>query len=77
MKLAMIRIIAHHTSGEAKPLIPVHDHALSRSAVSVAPRFKQRFAGEFDHPKLQLPALDLIRTINSAALARLWPLLAQ
>src|SRR6266566_8340820 len=40
MKLAMIRIIAHHTSGEAKPLIPVHDHALSRSAVSVAPRFK-------------------------------------
>jgi arginase family enzyme len=40
-------------------------------------RFKQRFAGEFDHPKLQLPALDLIRTINSAALARLWPLLAQ
>src|SRR4030095_14923983 len=41
MKLAMIRIIAHHTSGEAKPLIPVHDHALSRSAVSVAPRFKR------------------------------------
>jgi len=40
-------------------------------------RFKQRFAAEFDHPKLQLPALDLIRTINSAALARLWPLLAQ
>ena len=40
-------------------------------------RFKQRFAGEFDHPNLQLPALDLIRTINSAALARLWPLLAQ
>src|SRR6266536_620254 len=40
MKLAMIRMIAHHTSGEAKPLIPVHDHALSRSAVSVAPRFK-------------------------------------
>src|SRR5882724_9801137 len=41
MKLAMIRIIAHHTSGEAKPLIPVHDHALSRSEVSVAPRFKR------------------------------------
>jgi hypothetical protein len=40
-------------------------------------RFKQRFAGEFDHPKLQLPALDQIRTINSAALAKLWPLLAQ
>ena len=40
-------------------------------------RFKQRFAGEFDHPKLQLPALDQIRRINSAALAKLWPLLAQ
>ena len=40
-------------------------------------RFKQRFAAEFDHPKLQLPALELIRTINSAALARLWPVLAQ
>jgi arginase family enzyme len=38
-------------------------------------RFKQRFAAEFDHPKLQLPAIDQIRTINSAALARLWPLL--
>jgi hypothetical protein len=40
-------------------------------------RFKQRFAGEFDHPKLQLPALDQIRRINSGALAKLWPLLAQ
>jgi len=40
-------------------------------------RFKQRFAAEFDHPKLQVPALDQIRTINSAALAKLWPLLAQ
>lgn len=40
-------------------------------------RFKQRVAGEFDHPKLQLPAVDQIRTINSAALAKLWPLLAQ
>jgi arginase family enzyme len=39
-------------------------------------RFKQRFAGEFDHPKLQLQAIDQIRTINSAALAKLWPLLA-
>jgi arginase family enzyme len=39
-------------------------------------RFKQRFAAEFDHPKLQLQAIDQIRTINSAALAKLWPLLA-
>jgi arginase family enzyme len=38
-------------------------------------RFKQRFAAEFDHPKLQLPAGDTIRTINSAALKKLWPLL--
>src|SRR5215475_7584609 len=41
MKLAMIRRIAHHTSGEAKPLTPVQDHALSVSATSVAPRFKR------------------------------------
>src|SRR4029450_18555 len=41
MKLAMIRRIAHHTSGEAKPLTPVQDHALSGSAMSVAPRFKR------------------------------------
>jgi arginase family enzyme len=39
-------------------------------------RFKQRFAAEFDHPKLQLPAGDTIRTINSGALEKLWPLLA-
>jgi arginase family enzyme len=38
-------------------------------------RFKQRFAAEFDHPKLQLPAADEIRKINSAALKKLWPLL--
>src|SRR6266581_7474820 len=41
MKLAMIRRIAHHTSGEAKPLTPVQDNALSGSAISVAPRFKR------------------------------------
>src|SRR4029077_7775995 len=41
MKLAMIRRIAHHTSGEAKPLTPVQDHALSVFATSVAPRFKR------------------------------------
>jgi arginase family enzyme len=38
-------------------------------------RWKQRFAAEFDHPKIQLPAADQIRRINSAALAKLWPLL--
>jgi len=36
----MMRRIAHQTSGEAKPLSPVQDHALSVSATSVAPRFK-------------------------------------
>ena len=40
-------------------------------------RFKQRFAAEFDHPKIQLPAAGQIREINLAALERLWPLLAQ
>src|SRR6266849_4516582 len=39
-------------------------------------RFKQRFAAEFDHPKIQLPPIDQIRSMNSAALAKLWPLLA-
>lgn len=38
-------------------------------------RFKQRFAAEFDHPKIQLPATDKIREINSATLEKLWPLL--
>src|SRR5439155_6185639 len=37
----MIRRIAHHTSGEARPLIPVQEKALSGSAISVAPRFKR------------------------------------
>jgi arginase family enzyme len=40
-------------------------------------RFKQRFAAEFDHPKVQLPDADLIRTINLAALTKLWPVLAK
>jgi hypothetical protein len=39
-------------------------------------RFKQRFAAEFDHPKLALPNPDEIRRINFAALEKLWPLLA-
>ncbi len=39
-------------------------------------RFKQRFAAEFDHPKIQLPEPDRISRINLAALAKLWPLLS-
>jgi arginase family enzyme len=40
-------------------------------------RRKQRFAAEFDHPKIQLPTPDRIHAINSAALAKLWPALAE
>jgi arginase family enzyme len=40
-------------------------------------RRKQRFAAEFDHPKIRLPAGDKIRAINLATLEKLWPLLAQ
>jgi hypothetical protein len=38
-------------------------------------RFKQRFAAEFDHPKIALPPLDKVRKTNFAALEKLWPLL--
>jgi arginase family enzyme len=38
-------------------------------------RLKQRFAAEFDHPKIQLPPVEEIRTINGAAIEKLWPLL--
>ena len=38
-------------------------------------RFKQRFAAEFDHPKIQRPSSDQIRAINFKALQNLWPLL--
>lgn len=38
-------------------------------------RWKQRFAAEFDHPKIQLPSSDQIRAINFKALQNLWPLL--
>jgi len=38
-------------------------------------RFKQRFAAEFDHPKLALPNPEEIRRINFVALEKLWPLL--
>ena len=40
-------------------------------------RWKQRFAAEFDHPKVQLPAADQIYKTNSAALSNLWPALTQ
>jgi len=40
-------------------------------------RWKQRFAAEFDHPKIRLPDNDKIRAINLAALEKLWPLLAR
>jgi hypothetical protein len=45
-----------------------------------SPRYarpKQRFAAEFDHPKIQLPAVERIHQINSIALAALWPALTE
>src|SRR5581483_6332588 len=39
IKLATISRIAHHTSGDARPLIPVQERARCGSATSVAPRF--------------------------------------
>jgi arginase family enzyme len=39
-------------------------------------RWKQRFAAEFDRPKLALPSLEKARATNLAALEKLWPLLA-
>jgi arginase family enzyme len=39
-------------------------------------RWKQRFASEWDHPKLDLPADNEIRKINFTTLERLWPALA-
>ncbi len=38
-------------------------------------RLKQRFAAEFEHPKIRLPDDDNIRVINFVALEKLWPLL--
>jgi len=38
-------------------------------------RFRQRFAAEFDHPKIQEPDPGRVRQINLAALEELWPLL--
>jgi hypothetical protein len=40
-------------------------------------RWKQKFASNWDHPKLELPSAEQIRKINFATLARLWPALAQ
>jgi len=39
-------------------------------------RWKQRFAAEFDRPKLAQPNLENARQTNLAALEKLWPLLA-
>jgi hypothetical protein len=44
-------------------------------SVPVYARWKQRFASEFDHPKLSRPNADKIREINFAALEKLWPAL--
>jgi hypothetical protein len=38
-------------------------------------RWKQRFASEWDHPKLTLPEREEIRRINFASLKKLWPAL--
>jgi len=39
-------------------------------------RWKQRFASEWDHPKLELPGEEKIRETNLRTLERLWPALA-
>jgi hypothetical protein len=38
-------------------------------------RWKQRFASEWDHPKLTLPSAEEARRVNCAALEKLWPAL--
>jgi arginase family enzyme len=40
-------------------------------------RVKQRLVATIDHPTLSLPDLEEARRINRAALAKLWPILAQ
>jgi hypothetical protein len=40
-------------------------------------RWKQRFAAEFDRPKLAPPDLEKARAANLATLEKLWPLLTQ
>ena len=39
-------------------------------------RWKQEFASNWDHPKLELPDADQIRKRNFATLERIWPALA-
>ena len=39
-------------------------------------RWKQRFASEWDHPKLERPTVEETRKVNFATLERLWPVLA-
>jgi arginase family enzyme len=39
-------------------------------------RWKQKFASEWDHPKLDLPSADEFRGTNIATLEKLWPALA-
>jgi len=39
-------------------------------------RWKQKFAANFDHPKLHLPPGDEIRRINSQTIGTLWPALS-
>jgi hypothetical protein len=40
-------------------------------------RYKQHFAAEFDHPKIQLPDPERIHQINLATLEKVWPLLSR
>jgi hypothetical protein len=40
-------------------------------------RAKQRFAAEWDHPKLALPSVQTMQSANRAAFDALWPALAQ
>jgi hypothetical protein len=40
-------------------------------------RWKQRFASEWDHPKLDLPSAEEIQRINFVAVEQLWPALAK
>lgn len=40
-------------------------------------RAKQRFAAEWDHPKMAIPPFDEARRINGAALEKLWPILTE
>ncbi|MBV9617695.1 MAG: hypothetical protein JO201_00650 [Verrucomicrobia bacterium] len=40
-------------------------------------RWKQKFASNWDHPKLDLPTAEKTRQINFVTVERLWPALAQ